>query len=81
MRTRLLAVGVALSGLIFVSGLSTPPILAQSKAVKPAAARKIDEEYTKLIKQNLQDPGITTELVSTTSSAACIRRRTADPKC
>src|SRR5262249_55996036 len=28
-----------------------------------AAPQKIDEEYTRLIKQNLQDPRITTELV------------------
>ena len=35
----------------------------QAKASKPAAAQRLDEEYTKLIKQNLQDPRITTELV------------------
>src|SRR5262245_16806128 len=62
MKTRVLGV-VALTGLVFVSGLSSPPIAAQSKAAKPTPAQKIDEEYTKLIKQNLQDPRITTELV------------------
>ena len=46
------------------------PAFAQKKAAKkvepaPAAAapQKMDEEYTKLIKQYLQDPRITTELV------------------
>src|SRR5215831_17634921 len=29
----------------------------------PRAAQKIDEEYTRTIKENLQDPRITTELV------------------
>src|SRR5262245_31189414 len=62
MKTRVLGV-VALTGLVFVSGLSSPPIAAQSKAAKPTPAQKIDEEYTKLIKQHLQDPRITTELV------------------
>ena len=49
----------------------TPALLAQSKKTKPAAAQasdgaptqRIDEEYTKLIKQYLQDPRVTTELV------------------
>ena len=63
MKTRVLGVAVALAGLLFVSGLSSSPILAQAKAAKPAAAQKIDDEYTKLIKQHLQDPRITTELV------------------
>ena len=44
-----------------------PALLAQSKKQKPAAAdvpaQRIDEEYTKLIKQYLQDPRVTTELV------------------
>ena len=48
-----------------------PALLAQSKKTKPAAAQasegtpaqRIDEEYTKLIKQYLQDPRVTTELV------------------
>src|SRR6195256_5504330 len=46
----------ALLALVLVSGLE-----AQKPA--PAAAQKNDEEYTRLIKQNLQDPRITTELV------------------
>jgi len=45
----------------------TPALLAQSKKSKPAAAdvpvQRVDEEYTKLIKQYLQDPRVTTELV------------------
>src|SRR5437868_9941679 len=40
--------------------LAASPSVAQSR--KPAP-QKIDDEYTKLIKQNLQDPRITTELV------------------
>ncbi len=63
MKTRVLGVAVSLAGLIVVSGLSSSPLVAQSKATKPAPAQKIDEEYTQLIKQNLQDPRITTELV------------------
>jgi hypothetical protein len=46
----------ALLALILGSGLQ-----AQKPAPKPP--QKIDEEYTKTIKQNLQDPRITTELV------------------
>src|SRR6478735_2991459 len=46
----------ALLALVLVSGLE-----AQKPA--PKAAQKIDEEYTRLIKQNLQDPRISTELV------------------
>ena len=46
----------ALLALVLVSGLE-----AQKPA--PKAAKKIDEEYTRLIKQNLQDPRISTELV------------------
>jgi hypothetical protein len=36
---------------------------AQTAATASAAAQKNDEEYTRLIRQNLQDPRITTELV------------------
>ena len=46
----------ALLALMLGSGLQ-----AQKPAPKPP--QKIDEEYTKTIKQNLQDPRITTELV------------------
>jgi hypothetical protein len=56
-----------------VGGLTIAPAPAQSKKAKPvvsqtsmpapAAPQKLDEEYTKLIKQYLQDPRITTELV------------------
>src|SRR3984885_371530 len=48
----------------------TPALLAQSKKAKASTeasptvpAQRIDEEYTKLIKQYLQDPRVTTELV------------------
>jgi hypothetical protein len=38
-------------------------LLVLALACAPAPAQRIDEEYTKLIKQYLQDPRITTELV------------------
>ena len=63
MNTRVLSVGVAVAGFV-AAGVSSPPIAAQSKAApKPAITQKIDDEYTKLIKQHLQDARITTELV------------------
>src|ERR1700710_5824 len=45
-----------LLALVLVSGL-------QAQKTAPKAPQKIDEEYTRTIKQNLQDPRITTELV------------------
>ena len=66
MKSRLLAAGGAVVALIVAFALSSPPIAAQAAAKSTKAAptaQKIDEEYTKLIKQNLQDPRITTELV------------------
>src|SRR5476651_1070770 len=56
MKFRILALA-ALVPLALGSGLQ-----AQKASPKPAA-QKIDEEYTRLIKENLQDPRITTELV------------------
>ena len=59
------ALGSALLSLALVSG----PAFGQAKKGKPASAtaapapQKIDEEYTKLIKEYLQDTRITTELV------------------
>ncbi|MBI3401752.1 MAG: hypothetical protein HY048_10055 [Acidobacteria bacterium] len=44
-------------------GVAPRPLAAQSRASRIPTPQKIDEEYTKLIKQNLQDPRITTELV------------------
>src|SRR6266853_1152423 len=46
----------ALLALVLVSGL-------EAQKTPPRAPQKNDEEYTRLIKQNLQDPRITTELV------------------
>ena len=47
--------------------LTLVPVLQAQKPVSPKLAsgggQKIDEEYTRTIKQNLQDPRITTELV------------------
>src|SRR6478672_1383768 len=56
MKTRVLVLCVLLVGLLV-------PMAAQTKSAKIAPAQKIDEEYTRLIRQNLQDPRITTELV------------------
>jgi hypothetical protein len=42
---------------------SQPHAALSAQARKAAATQKIDEEYTRLIKDNLQDPRITTELV------------------
>jgi hypothetical protein len=59
----------AVIALAFALGPNVSRMLAQGQgksAKKPAAAagpQKQDEEYTKLIKQYLQDPRITTELV------------------
>ena len=60
-----IAVGGALLALAFAAG----PVCGQARKGKlapaPAASapQKIDEEYTRLIKEYLQDPRITTELV------------------
>src|ERR1700694_5470195 len=56
-----LATLIAMLALAPGAGYVSTPIAAQSKA-KPAP-QKIDEEYTKTIKQNLDDPRMTTELV------------------
>jgi hypothetical protein len=63
----------AFGSALLVLALASGPLLAQSQkaqskkanAAPPAAAapQKMDEEYTKLIKEYLQDPRITTELV------------------
>jgi hypothetical protein len=69
MNVRFIVCVTALVGLTFGSGLSSPRVAAQAKSSKVAEGRepppgqRVDEEYTKLIKQNLQDPRITTELV------------------
>jgi hypothetical protein len=57
-----------LIAMALAAGAAAPAAGAQSKKGKPAAAaapapQKIDEEYTKLIHEYLQDPRITTELV------------------
>ncbi len=58
MRYRLAAVTVALAVAVVTATIS-----AQSKSTKTTTAQRQDEEYTRLIKQDLQDPRITTELV------------------
>src|SRR5262245_43879264 len=42
---------------------SYPPVSIAAQARKATAPQKDDAEYTRLIKQHLQDPRITTELV------------------
>ncbi len=71
MNLRLTCAAVAVVALVWVSA----PIAAQNStrsgqapsakgaAVRQSLPQKIDEEYTKRIKQNLQDPRISTELV------------------
>ena len=67
MNTRIVAVGSALLALAFAA--APAPAQSKKKAAAPAAKaaaaapQKLDEEYTRLIKQYLQDPRITTELV------------------
>jgi hypothetical protein len=62
----------ALVAVAVATSLAQSPASAQDKKAKssagqtiskPAAAQALDQEYTKLIKQYLQDPRITTELV------------------
>ena len=51
---------------LLVVTLAAGPVPAQNRKGKPAPAaqpQKIDEEYTRLIKEYLQDPRVTTELV------------------
>ena len=55
MHTRIAALGAVLALAAGSSHVSVS-VAAQSKTAKPAAAQKVDEEYTRLIKQNLQDP-------------------------
>jgi Zinc carboxypeptidase len=52
---------LAVLSLALAIGLVSPPLAGQSKNAK--APQRIDEEYTQTIRQNLQDPRITTELV------------------
>jgi uncharacterized membrane protein YgcG len=70
MTFRLASYGSALLLLALASGPAASTALAQGKKGKSAPApaatpapQKLDEEYTKLIKEYLQDPRITTELV------------------
>ena len=69
MTTRFATLGSASLALVLVSSFAVTPSAAQNKQGKPAAPpaapapQKIDEEYTKLIKEYLQDPRISTDLV------------------
>src|ERR1051326_5768726 len=60
---------VRLASVLLVPALAASLLVAQNKRAKPAATpsapapQKVDEQYTKLIKEYLQDPRITTELV------------------
>lgn len=72
MKLRITALGGALLALALAFGPGLSPVSAQSKKGKAAPAtatpaapqpQKLDEEYTKLIKEYLQDPRISTELV------------------
>jgi hypothetical protein len=61
MKVRLSLLGLITSLVVFTSPLTSPSLHAQAQ--KPAPPQKTDEEYTRLIKQHLQDPRISTELV------------------
>jgi hypothetical protein len=65
MTARSAVVGTALVALALGSAYVSPQVSAQAKpaSAQKAVAQKNDEEYTKLIRQYLQDPRITTELV------------------
>src|SRR5437667_10257825 len=62
---------IPLAAALLAAAIATAPAAPQSKkGARPAAAspaasapQKLDEEYTKLIREYLQDPRITTELV------------------
>src|SRR3954467_6624340 len=49
--------------LFFLFALVALPLASMSAQPSKSAPQKIDEEYTRLIKQYLQDPRISTELV------------------
>jgi len=67
-----------LSTALLAFTIATEPMMAQKKTAKPVAAptttapQPVDEEYTKLIKQYLQDPRITTELVDHMPASATV---------
>src|ERR1035441_10869650 len=60
---------IALGGALRSCALAAAPVYGQARKGKPApppaasVPQKMDEEYTKLIKEYLQDPRISTELV------------------
>jgi hypothetical protein len=60
---------IRFASVVLTAALAASLVSAQSKKAKPgassapAAPQKLDEEYTKLIQEYLQDPRITTELV------------------
>ncbi len=63
MKPRLFVLAAAMAAIVVGARVSSAPLVAQSKAARTSGPQRIDEEYTKLIQQNLQDPRITTELV------------------
>src|SRR5256885_7822370 len=63
MSFRIPTLGAAAAALALLSNPMTIGAHAQSARPKTAGAQKIDEEYTRTIKQNLQYPRISTELV------------------
>src|SRR5262245_10776600 len=60
MKVRFAALTIVLT---FVLGGTFAPSPIGAQAKKPAGPQKNDEEYGRLIKQHLQDPRISTELV------------------
>src|SRR4029450_4319038 len=62
MTSRFSVLGVTLLAWTLSFGSASAPLVAQGKKAS-APPTRTDEEYTRLIKQHLQDPRISTELV------------------
>src|SRR5262245_47748970 len=69
MNRRIALVGLAASTMLYVAAHAVAPLALPSSSAQSLAAtagadvQRVDEEYTRLIRQHLQDPRISTELV------------------
>src|SRR5215510_7886579 len=54
---------LSLAGVAVIVSVLIGPAAFRARAQAPAPVQAVDEEYTRLIRQHLQDPRITTELV------------------
>src|SRR5262249_34391208 len=71
MRSRFLSTLLVAMAFMVASSAPATRSLAQART-GAAPAQKIDEEYTKIIRQTLQDPRITTELVDHLPASATV---------